>query len=238
MSKKILSIVMSLIVATSLIGCGKSGSEDKNVQNKSKTISTQEKETEEIDEEDKNLEGTWAEDYTLEQTKGFYKDYLKKMEDITKDFGLKYSKDEKIKTENDQKVTDNCIYFDNEDPQKNKIESMYFGMKTYGDDLTSGKITLKLSLNFDGEGALKNNDFDLGKTSFTKYILAFIGKEDRDYSDINKQIIDGLKSGKTEVRINNTIDGLKEEIIANKDYIIYTLSTKKYIFANAEMSME
>lgn len=234
MSKKILSIVMSLIVATSLIGCGNIGSKSDNAKEKAETTSTGDN----TSGEDKNLEGSWAKNYTLAQTQGFYKQYLKKMEDITKDFGLKYSKDEKINGDNDQKVTDDSIYFDNEKPEANKIESMYFGMKTYGEDLTSGDITLKLSLKFDGEGAIKNNDFDLGKTSFAKYISAFTGKENRDYSDINKQIIDGLKSGKEEVDINNTIDGLKEEVIANKQYIIYKLSTKKYVFADAEMSMD
>lgn len=160
------------------------------------------------------------------------------MEDITKGFGLKYEKDEKIREENDQKVNDDFIYYDNEKPEANKIESMYFGMKTYGDNLEKGDISLKLSLNFDGESAIKNNDFDLGKTAFDSYIKAFTGKESIDYSKINKEIIDGLKEGKTEVDINNTIDGLKEEIIATKDCIIYKLSTKKYTFADAEMSME
>lgn len=235
MSKRIMSLVMGLIIATSLIGCGGNGSKDSKSQGKA-NVSAEESKTE--DNEDSDLEGTWAENYTLEQTKGFYKEYLKKMEDITKGFGLKYEKDEKIREENDQKVNDDFIYYDNEKPEANKIESMYFGMKTYGDNLEKGDISLKLSLNFDGESAIKNNDFDLGKTAFDSYIKAFTGKESIDYSKINKEIIDGLKEGKTEVDINNTIDGLKEEIIATKDCIIYKLSTKKYTFADAEMSME
>lgn len=233
MSKKILSIMMSLIVATSLIGCGSLDKKD-NSTGKDKTESVEAK----IIDEDKNLEGTWAENYTLDQLKGFYKEYSEKIEKITNEFGLEYSKDETIKGDKEEKITDNCIYFDNENPENNKIESMYFGMKTYGEDLSSGEISLKLSLKFDGEGAIKNNDFDLGKTSFAKYISAITGDENRDYSDLNKQIIDGLKIGDTEVNINNTIDGLKEEVIASKEYIIYKLSTKKYVFADAEMSME
>lgn len=237
MSKKIFSMIMSLIVATSLIGCG-SVNKSENVKENSKTASVENKSINEASDEDKNLEGKWAKDYTLDEVKGFYKEYSGKMEEITKGFGLEYSKDETIKGENDEKVTDNCIYFDNKNPEKNKIESMYFGMKTYGEDLTSGDITLKLSLKFDGEDAIKNNDFDLGKTAFNKYISAFTGEENRDYSDLNKQIIDGLKNGDNEFNIKNTIDGLKEEVIVSKEYIIYKLSTKKYIFADAEMSME
>jgi len=152
--------------------------------------------------------------------------------------GVKYTKDEKIKKEQEQSVNDNSIYYDNEKPEANKIESMYFGMKTYGEDLGTGDISLKLSLKFDGESAIKNNNFDLGKTSFNKYIEAFTDQQNRDYSDINKEIIDKLKNGEKEIEINNTIDGLKEEIIANKECIIYKLSTKKYKFADAEMSME
>lgn len=231
MSKRIMSLVIGLIIATSLIGCSGNGSKNNKSQGKA-DVSVESKT------EDSDLEGAWAENYTLEQTKGFYKEYLNKMENITKDFGLKYEKDEKIREENDQKVNDNFIYYDNEKPEANKIESMYFGMKTYGDNLEKGDISLKLSLNFDGESAIKNNNFDLGKTAFNSYIKAFTGKENIDYSKINKEIIDGLKEGKTEVDINNTIDGLKEEIIATKDCIIYKLSTKKYTFADAEMSME
>ena len=233
MSKKILSMMMSLIVATSIIGCG-SLNKKGNSTDKDKIASVEE----EIIDEDKNSEGSWAANYTLDQLKGFYKEYSEKIEKITKELGLEYSKDETIKGEKEEKIKDNCIYFDNKNPENNKIESMYFGMKTYGENLSSGEISLKISLKFDGEGAINNNDFDLGKTSAAKYISAITGDENRDYSDLNKQVIDGLKAGDTEVNINNTIDGLKEEVIASKEYIIYKLSTKKYVFADAEMSME
>ena len=231
MSKKIISVIMSLIVVTSLIGCQNSdGTTEKKAE---KTIVTEDK----ASDEDENLEGKWAEKYTLEETQKLFKEELAKMETVTKELGIKYSKDEKIKEENKVSVNDNSIYYDNEKPEANKIESMYFGMKTYGENLESGDISLKLSLNFDGEKAIKDNNFDLGKTSFKKYIEAFTGKENRDYSDINKQLIEKLKNGET-VEINNTIDGLKEEIRATKTCIIYKLSTKKYKFADAEMSMK
>jgi len=227
LSKKIISILMSLIVVASLIGCNNtSGNAEKKV------------ETATEDNADKNLEGKWAQNYTLDQTQKLFKEKLSKMENITKELGVKYTKDEKIETENQQSINDNSIYYDNDKPEANKIESMYFGMKTYGDNLETGDISLKLSLKFDGESAIKNNNFDLGKTSFNKYIEAFTDQQNRDYSDINKEIINKLKNGDKQVEINNTIDGLKEEIIATKECIIYKLSTKKYKFADAEMSME
>lgn len=220
MSKKVISMIMSVVIAASLIGCGNA---NQTATDKNQT-STEES-------SDENLDGKWAKDYSLEETQKLFKDKLSKMESITKDLGVKYSKDDKVKKEKDESVDDNSIYFDNDKPEANKIESMYFGMKTYGDNLESGDITLKLSLNFDSESAIKNNDFDLGKTSFKKYIEAFTDQENADYSDISKEIVEKLKNGDKEVDISNTIDGLKEEIIASKDCIIYKLSTKKYKFA-------
>ncbi len=232
MSKKIISVVMSLIVATSLIGCSNANGNSEDA--KSQTATAEDN----TDPKDKDLDGKWAKNYTLEETQNLFKDKLSKMENITKELGVKYSKDDKVKDEKDETVNDNSIYFDNDKPEANKIESMYFGMKTYGDDLSTGDISLKLSLNFDGENAIKNNDFDLGKTSFKKYIEAFTDQENRDFSDINKEIIEKLKNGDQQVDINDTVDGLKEEILATKTCIIYTLSTKKYKFADGEMSMK
>lgn len=230
MSKKIISVIMSIIVAASLIGCNstKGNSDNKTQTSKEDTA----------DDSDKNLEGKWAKNYTLEDTQKLFKDKLSKMENITKELGVKYSKDDKVKKEKDESIDDNSIYFDNDKPEANKIESMYFGMKTYGDNLETGDISLKLSLKFDGESAIKNNNFDLGKTSFKKYIEAFTDQQNRDYSDINKEIIEKLKNGDNQVDINNTVDGLKEEVIATKECIIYKLSTKKYKFADGEKSME
>lgn len=230
MPKKIISIFMSIVVATSLMACTSTAT---NTEKKTETTTENNS-----DDNDKSLEGKWAKNYTLGETQKLFKDKLSKMENITKDLGVKYSKDEKIKKENDQSINDNCIYFDNEKPEANKIESMYFGMKTYGDNLETGDITLKLSLKFDGEGAIKNNNFDLGKTSFKKYIEAFTDQQDRDYSNINKEIIEKLKNGDKQVEINNTVDGLKEQVLATKECIIYILSTKKYKFADGEMSMK
>ena len=230
LSKKIISILMSLMVAASFIGC-----KTANVNTEKKTETATE---DKIDTDDENLEGKWAKNYTLEETQKLFKEKLSKMENITKELGVKYTKDEKIKKQDTQPINDNSIYYDNDKPEANKIESMYFGMKSYGEDLETGDISLKLSLKFDGENAIKNNDFDLGKTSFKKYIEAFVGQENIDYSDINKEIIDKLKNGDKEVEINNTLDGLKEEIIATKECIIYKLSTKKYKFADAEKSMK
>lgn len=235
MSKKIMSIFMSLIVAASFVGCGSNSNENKvnkeNYTDASESVNNNDSSNEESD-------GKWAQNYTLDETKKLYEENLKKMKDITDELGVEYTNDEVIKKEDDTTITEDSIYFDNENPENNKIESMYYGLKIYGENLEEGVISLKLTLKFDGENAVKNNDFDLGKTSFTKYIEAFTGESNRDYSEINKEILERLASGETEIRINNTIDGLDEEILASNDCIFYKLSTKKYKFADAEMSME
>ena len=232
MSKKIISIFMSIIVAASLAGCGSS------INGKIASSTDGAEIIEGGNSSDEELQGTWAQNYTLDETKKLYEEKLSKMKEITDGLGVKYTNDEVIKKEEDTTITDNSIYFDNENPENNKIESMYFGLKIYGENLEEGVISLKLTLKFDGESAVKNNDLDLGKTSFVKYIEAFTGQSDRDYSDINKEILERLANGESEIRINNTIDGLNEEILASNDCIFYKLSTKKYKFADAEMSME
>ena len=232
MSKKIISIFMSIIVAASLAGCGSS------INGKIASSTDGAEIIEGSNSSDEELQGTWAQNYTLDETKKLYEEKLSKMKEITDGLGVKYTNDEVIKKEEDTTITDNSIYFDNENPENNKIESMYFGLKIYGENLEEGVISLKLTLKFDGEDAVKNKDFDLGKTSFAKYIEAFTGESGRDYSDINKEILEKLSNGDSEVRINNTIDGLNEEILASNDCIFYKLSTKKYKFADAEMSME
>ena len=235
MSKKIISIFMSLIVAASLVGCGSNSNENKvnaeNSKDASESVDNNDTSNEESD-------GKWAQNYTLDETKKLYEENLKKMKEITDGLGVEYTNDEVIKKEDDTTITENSIYFDNENPEDNKIESMYYGLKIYGENLEEGVISLKLTLKFNGENAVKNNDFDLGKTSFTKYIEAFTGESNRDYSEINKEILERLASGESEIRINNTIDGLDEEILASNDCIFYKLSTKKYKFADAEMSVE
>ncbi|WP_252232428.1 hypothetical protein [Clostridium sp. ZBS15] len=231
MSKRICAILMSLIITTSLIGCIGIDSNKAEDNNNAKAVT-------EAKNSDENLQGSWAEDYSLEKTKGYFKDYLSKMEKVTEELGMKYSKEDVVKENDGNTISVNSIYFDNEKPDPNKIESMYFGMKVFGEDLSSGEIELKLSLNFDSAEAIKSGNFDLGNTSFNKYIAAFTGQSSRNYSEINKQIIDRLKSEKGEGIIENSIDGLKEEIRFNKNYIVYKLSTKTYNFKDPNPTLE
>ena len=135
-----------------------------------------------------------------------------------------------LKDTKEETVNENYIYLDNENAEKNRLESAYFGMKTYGSDLSKGQIIMKLVLNFDGEKALKEGKFDFGETSLAEYSSIMTKEEDRDYEIINEQIIEKLKSKKGEGVVVNDINGLYEEFVVSKDYIVYRLETKKFDF--------
>ncbi len=223
---------MSMLLCISLVGCSTSKKEEQ---------AAEEQKAEEVKKntEDSLLKGEFAEDRNIDDLRKLFDEKAEKVEEVTKKLGVEYTFDEEINKVDGLQITNKAIYFDNEEPDDFKMESMYFGMKLYGEDLSSGDITLKLSLKFNGEKAVKDGDFDLGKTSFNKYIEAFTGEENKDYSSINKTIIDGLKNGQKEIIVSRTTDkGLKEEYLADNDYIVYKLSTKKFVFADAEMSME
>ena len=89
---------------------------------------------------------------------------------------------------------------------------------------------MKLVLNFDGEKALKEGKFDFGETSLAEYSSIMTKEEDRDYEIINEQIIEKLKSKKGEGVVVNDINGLYEEFVVSKGYIVYRLETKKFDF--------
>ena len=55
-------------------------------------------------------------------------------------------------------------------------------------------------------------------------------EKERDYEIINEQIIEKLKSKKGEGVVVNDINGLYEEFVVSKDYIVYRLETKKFDF--------
>ena len=148
-------------------------------------------------------------------------------------YGLTFNEkgEESVKQEKGRTVSKKYLYLDNKKPEKNRLESLYFGRKLFGDDLSSGQITLKLSLNFDGEGALSGeNKFDFGDTSLASYAEFMTGEKDRDYSKINEEIIKILKSDSGEGVYQNTINGLYEEYTINKEYLVYTLETKELQF--------
>lgn len=227
MSKRIIALCMGVLVSLSIIGCGKS----ETVENVETKTATEQKYDE--------LQGEWAKDRGLDDLKKNYYEILKKVEEKTNNYGLEYSKEGPIVKEvNGETVNHEYIYLENKKPEKNRLESLYFGMKIFGDDLSSGQIAMKTSLNFDGEGAIKKGEFDFGDTSLAAYSSIMTGDQNRSYKDINNKIIEILKTDNGEGVISNSINGLYEEFIVSKDFIVYRLETKKYDFAKAEEALK
>ncbi|MBE6051408.1 MAG: hypothetical protein E7214_12360 [Clostridium sp.] len=218
MSKKIIAILMCLTISASFIGCvNKDKAEDSKNQ---KTV---------VEITDDDLKGPWATDFTLIKFNDKFDNILKSVEEKTKEYGLQYTKEEIARDNNEKYIT-----LENKGAEKNRLEGMYFGRTIYGDDSSSGKITMKLLLNFDGEAAKKDKNFDLGATSIAKYAEFFTEEHDRNYSELNEQILGALNSDKEEGIIRNQINGLYEECTVTKTYIVYTLHTKKLDFKKPE----
>lgn len=227
MSKKIIALIVGATVIFSLTGCFQ---KEKTESIENTGISATERNAEYYNE----LQGSWVKDYTLDGLKSEYNKLLSSVEDKTKSYGLKYSKDEKVREENGVTINENFMYLDNENPEPNRLESLYFGIKIFGEDLATGQITLRASLNFDGESAIEKNDFDFGSTSIASYSQLLTGVENRDYSDINSKILDIIKSESGEGVISSSVDGLYEEFTVTKEYIVYKIETKIYEFQKSD----
>ncbi|MGL5150286.1 MAG: hypothetical protein ACRC7N_06905 [Clostridium sp.] len=224
MSKKIIALLLAVGMTVTIVGCGKDDKE--KAQNNVRKITFEDKY--------EALSGSWAENMTYEIAEGKFNELYKKMEDQTKVYGLKYDKKEVAKDVEGLTENEKYIYLDNEKPDKNKLESFYFGFKTYGEKLDAGQIQLKVSLNFDGENAIKDGKFKFEDTSIAKYSSIFTGVENRKYDEVNKQIIEILKSEKGEGVIESNVEGLYEEFTVSKDCIVYRLETKKFDFIKAK----
>lgn len=223
MFKKIIALILGTMMTVSLVGCSNRESKEDNT----KTFAI------ENDEKYSNLDGEWSKDITLKIFDEKFDKLFGEVRDKCKMYGLTFNEkgEESVKQEKGRTVSKKYLYLDNEKPEKNRLESLYFGRKLFGDDLSSGQITLKLSLNFDGEGALSGeNKFDFGDTSLASYAEFMTGEKDRDYSKINEEIIKILKSDSGEGVYQNTINGLYEEYTINKEYLVYTLETKELQF--------
>ncbi|MGL4772472.1 MAG: hypothetical protein ACRC2K_02810 [Clostridium sp.] len=225
MSKRIISLLMVMSIAVSVMGCGKENKVSKANETQQKAIT--------FDEKYESLSGEWSEDVTYEVAEEKFKGLLKKVEEQTKGYGLEYKKENVVKDNEGVTESEQFIYLDNEKAEKNRLESLYFGFKTYGEKIDAGQIQLKVSLKFDGEGAIKDDKFEFGDTSLAKYSSLITGKETRDYKEINNKIMEIIKSEKGEGVVESEVDGLYEEFTVSKNCIVYRLETKKYDFKKA-----
>lgn len=221
MLKKVLVVLLSASLTLSVVGC--SNLNKKETQENQKKVEVKKEETFIGD-------GTWAKDYTRDEVTAFNNEISSRMEEEVNFYGMDYKKEEIVKEENGDTVNDNSIYFDNLNPEPNKIESMYYGMKIYGSDLSKGSLNLKMGLKLDVNQIKEEDKFDLKETSISTFSEAMTNNSDRDYTEINDKIIDIVKNQGSNGKIETNLDGLVETITVKGDYLLYKLDSKVYNF--------
>ncbi len=221
MNRRISALILSCIATLTITGCGNSKKEvEQNIDTK---------QVEEI----VDLPGTWAANYTREEVTAIYNSTLERVEKTVLFYGLNDIYEivnDKISNEDDRVVNSSYIYLDIENPEINRLESMYYGFKQFGSNLATGQISMKLSMNLDKETYISNGNFKFEETSLAKFSEAFTNVENRDYTTLNEQIFSIINGSSQENTIETNLDGIKETISIIDDFIIYRLDTKEYIF--------
>lgn len=232
MSKKIIGVIIAATLAISLVACGEKKEEKNNSVNNienSRSVGDNAK--------TKDLQGAWAsKEYTYNSFKDESAKLTTKVEDLSKELGLNYKNEEKVEEVDGLTANVKSIYLDNLNPEENKLESMKFSTQYLGKSQEGGKFMLKTSLKFDGKKAIEEGNFNLGDTTVAKYSDILTEEPNRDYSELNKKIMDIIKSDKPEGIIEDSVNGLHEELAVSKDYIIYTLTTKEFQFQKESSS--
>jgi len=221
MIRKILAAILSGVTIISLVACSPSSNSKQ-----------EEKIVEKSTESEKTFigEGEWAEDYTREEITQLNDEITTRIEEAANFYGLEYVKEEKIKEENNESVNDKYIYFDNLDPEPNRMESMYYGFKTYGTDMGSGSLNLKIGFKLDLDLIKDEDKFNFEETSIVNFSQAMTNDPNRDYSEINDKIIDIVKNQNANGTIETNLNGLVETITIKDDFLLYKIDSKVYNF--------
>ena len=219
MIKKILLMLISGLVATSLVACSSSNNKAKENPAPAK-----------VEEKQFIGEGEWAKDYKKDEVIALNNEISTRIEEEAKFYGLEYSKEEKVKEENGETINNNYIYIDNLNPEPNRMESMYYGIKMYGSDMASGSLNLKIGFKLDTNQIKTEEKFNFEETSIAKFSEAMTNNKERDYTDLNNKIIDIVKNQKSQETIETNLDGLVETITIKDDFLLYKLDSKKYDF--------
>ncbi|GAA0757310.1 MULTISPECIES: hypothetical protein [Clostridium] len=220
MLKKVLLILVSGIMAASLVSCG----------NSKKQEVSETKEPVKVEEKVFIGEGEWASDYTKDQVSVLNSEISTRIEDVARFYDLEYSKEEKVKESNGETINDNNIYVDNLNPEPNRMESMYYGFKMYGEDMASGSLNLKIGFKLDVDQIKTEDKFNFEETSIAEFSEAMTNNPDRDYSELDSQIKDIIINKNAEGTIETNLNGLVETITIKDDFLLYKLDSKKYDF--------
>ncbi len=224
MIRKILAGILSVITIISLVACSPSADKEQNEKIAEESVENKESEKEFIG------EGEWAEDYTLDEISKLNDEITNRIEEKANFYGLEYVKEETIKDENGESVTDKHIYTDNLNPEPNRMESMYYGFKTYGTNKVKGSLNLKIGFKLALDQIKNEEKFDIKETSIVSFSEAMTNDTDRDYSEINEKIIDIVKNNNANGTIETNLNGLVETINIKDDFLLYRLDSKMYNF--------
>lgn len=224
MIKKILLAILSGATIISLVACSPSSKNEKDTKKVEESTKS--------DESKKTFigEGVWANDYTIEEVSQLNDEITSRIEEALKFYGLEYIKEEKIKDENNESVNENYVYSDNLNPEPNRMESMYYGFKTYGTDMARGSLNMKIGFKLDLDQIKEEEKFDLKETSIASFSEAMTNNVDRDYTEINEKIIDIIKNNNGNGTIETNLNGLVETITIKKDFLLYKIDSKTYNF--------
>lgn len=220
MIKRTVAVILIGILIVGTVGCSSKKEEANNVAPMKIEVRS-------------DLPGEWSRDYTREEVTELHNEILARVEENVDYYGLREycTITEEVKENtNGVTVNDNHINVNIEDPEPNRLESMYYGFRQYGSDLASGDLTMKISSVLDKEAIKEEGTFDFGATSFATFSKAFTGVEDRDYTDLNEQVYNMIVGNGDVTSVENNLDGIRETISISDNFLLYTLQTKEYKF--------
>ena len=221
MNKKRISIMLSGLLMMTMVSCSnKETTSGSSANSDARTV------------EDSALQGTWAADYSRDEVQSLHEEILERIENACIIYELEdeYSLHEEVKDENGTTVNRNGLYLEIPEPESNRVESMTYELVQYGNDLSSGKLVLKIGFNLDNKAIKEEGEFKFENTAIKAFSEAFTGEENRDYTELNKEIYDIVTNNSGISKVENQLDGLSETITITDDYLIYTLESKEYKF--------
>jgi len=216
MLRKSLATIFTVMLSVIVIGC-------------SSTKET-EIETKEVTETLTANEGEFSKNYTQSEVESLNAEISEEMKELITFYGLEYLENTETKKENEEIVLDTYIYFDNLEAEPNRIESVYYSYKTYGENRLKASLGLKMGFKLDLEQIKTEKRFNFEETSMASFIEVITNDSERDYSDINNKIIEIVNSESETGKIVTNVDGLVETIMVKDDYLLYKLDSKVYDF--------
>jgi len=218
MLKNALATILTVMLSVSMIGCS--------------SLKKTEKEEPSVVESEIINTGTFSKDYTKDEVESLNLEISEATKELITFYGLEYTEETETKVENKEKVVDDYIYFDNLEVEPNRIESVYYSYKTYGESQPSVSFSLTMGFKLDLDQIQNENKFNFEETSMKKFIEVITKDSTRDYSDINNKIIEIVNSDANSGSIVTNVDGLVETIMIKGDYLLYKLDSKVYKFNN------